>query len=98
MRNLENTNRYSSFNSELADAVREVMGRHGAATAPPDALIGGTEARRLAGGISDMTLWRWRKAGVIPDPLVIRGRNYWRRGDFLAAIERASSIEPGDAA
>lgn len=71
-------------------AVREVMTRHGLDQGPDDALIGSTVCRRLAGNISDMTLWRWRQAGIVPPPLVIRGRNYWKRGEFLAAIERAT--------
>ena len=63
-------------------------------TAPPtndDALITSVTARELAGGISAMTLWRWRKAGLIPDPIAIRGRNYWRRSPFVAALARAGS-------
>ncbi|WP_222930808.1 helix-turn-helix transcriptional regulator, partial [Allochromatium palmeri] len=50
-----------------------------------------TEARRLAGNVSDMTLWRWVNLGIIPRPLKIRNRNYWRRGQFLAALERGAS-------
>jgi hypothetical protein len=62
-----------------------------------DALIGQTEARRLAGGISSMTLWRWRQAGIIPAPLSIRRRNYWRRGEFMRALEAAAK-DAADAA
>ncbi len=65
-----------------------------APAAPDDALIGQTEARRLAGGISDMTLWRWRQAGLVPEPMSIRRRNYWRRGEFMAALERAAQPAP----
>lgn len=64
-----------------------------AAPTPDDALIGQSEARRLAGNISDMTLWRWRQAGVIPEPLSIRRRNYWRRGEFLRALELAGAAD-----
>lgn len=80
-------------------AVREVMSQHGLDQGPDDALIGGTVAKRLAGNISDMTMWRWRQAGIVPPPLVIRGRNYWKRGEFLAAIERATrNLENPEAA
>ncbi|KAA6184145.1 transcriptional regulator [Thiohalocapsa marina] len=54
-----------------------------------DALITAAEARRLAGGISDMTLWRWLRKGIIPQPIVIKRRRYWRRGEYLAALHSA---------
>ena len=53
---------------------------------PCDRFITQNEAKNLAGGISDMTLWRWRKAGIIPLPMTIRGRNYWKRRDFMNAL------------
>jgi hypothetical protein len=56
-----------------------------------DVLINSTTARLLAGVISSMSLWRWIRAGIIPEPLKIRGRNYWRRGEFIAALEAAAS-------
>lgn len=55
-----------------------------------DPLITAGTACALAGGISRMTLWRWREAGIIPEPIVIRGRNYFRRSAFLAAIAAAA--------
>jgi predicted DNA-binding transcriptional regulator AlpA len=55
-----------------------------------DRLIGAAEARRLAGGISDMTLWRWEQAGTIPTALRINRRKYWPRAQFLAALVRAA--------
>ena len=51
-----------------------------------DPLISAAACRGLAASITPMTLWRWRKAGIIPAPTVIRSRNYWRRSEFLAAI------------
>ncbi len=51
-----------------------------------DALITASEARRLAGSISAMTEWRWRRDGLLPHPVQIRGRNYYRRGAFMAAL------------
>lgn len=60
---------------------------------PTDSLINSGEAKRLAGSISDMTLWRWMRDEIIPQPLKIRGRNYWRRGEFIAAIEAAAERE-----
>ncbi len=62
-----------------------------AASAPlDDELITSAEARRLAGGISDMSLWRWIKKGVVPQPLVIERRRYWKRADFIAALNEAA--------
>jgi len=60
-----------------------------------DSLITAGTACALAGGVSRMTLWRWREAGIIPAPTVIRGRNYFRRGAFLAALAAAGSETAG---
>ena len=61
-----------------------------AATADPDELIDSATARRLAGGISDMSLWRWLRKGIVPKPMYIERRRYWRRGEFLAALDAAA--------
>jgi len=58
-----------------------------------DPLISAGAARALAGGISAMTLWRWRHVGIIPPPVVIQGRNYWRKRAFLAAIAAADQSQ-----
>jgi hypothetical protein len=55
-------------------------------TTDADALLPSAEARRLAGGISTMTEWRWRRDGLLPAPVQIRGRNYYRKGPFMAAL------------
>lgn len=55
----------------------------------PNELITSAEARRLSGGISDMSLWRWLKKGILPQPLKIERRRYWKRGEFVAALEAA---------
>lgn len=36
--------------------------------------------------VSDMTLWRWTKAGKIPAPVYIGNRRCWHLGKFLAAL------------
>ena len=59
-------------------------------TPDPDELIASAEARRLAGGISDMSLWRWIRKGILPQPLMIERRRYWRRGEFVAALNSAA--------
>ena len=55
-----------------------------------DSLERQSELRRRLGGISDMTVWRWRKEGILPPPTVIRGRNYWP----ASVIERLLQGEP----
>jgi predicted DNA-binding transcriptional regulator AlpA len=52
----------------------------------------------LAGGISDMSLWRWIRDGVVPPPRIIRARRYWPRGEFLAALHSASRQSGKEAA
>ena len=54
-----------------------------------DRLITADEVRRLAGGISDMTLWRWIKLGITPAPLVIERRRYWWRSAVVASLTHA---------
>jgi len=61
-------------------------------TAPDEAtLITSASACALAGGISQMTLWRWTRDEVIPAPIVIRGRKFWNRAGFLAALAAAGA-------
>lgn len=59
----------------------------------PDALLTSAEARRLAGDISTMTEWRWRRDGLLPAPVQIRGRNYYRRGPFMHALRSLGTAE-----
>jgi hypothetical protein len=42
------------------------------------------ELRRRYGGVSAMTLWRWRQAGLLPQPTNFNGRNYTAEPDVLA--------------
>lgn len=56
-----------------------------------EGLINQAALKRLAGDISDMTVWRWRRAGLLPEPTNIRGRNYWRARDVRAVLDRLMS-------
>ena len=47
-------------------------------------LIPSAVVRRHFGGISDMTIWRWVHKGILPAPVKINGRNYWREADIAA--------------
>ena len=48
-------------------------------TTETDPLISSAEIRRQLGDVSDMTIWRWEKAGILPEPIKINGRKYWRQ-------------------
>jgi predicted DNA-binding transcriptional regulator AlpA len=54
----------------------------------PDELLGSTHVRRLCGGVTGMTLWRWMRPNsqmqFPPPDRTINGRRYWRRGTILA--------------
>ena len=73
----------------LSDATNTTAPSADGDLIPDQALISARTARALAGNISTMTLWRWCKAGVLPPPTKIRGRNYFNRRNFLAALDRA---------
>ena len=60
-----------------------------------DPLISDSELRRIAGGITHMTVWRWRKAGILPPALVINGRNYSRKSVIDEALSRAIGLTDG---
>lgn len=54
----------------------------------PETLIPQPELRRMFGGVSDMTIWRWRESKLLPDPIVINRRNYYRQSDIVAMQDR----------
>ena len=51
-----------------------------------DCFIRETPARELAGGVCKMTFLRWREDGIIPQPIKLRGQNYWRRQELLTRL------------
>jgi predicted DNA-binding transcriptional regulator AlpA len=57
-------------------------------TQPLDTLISQPRLRELLGGVSDMTIWRWRSAGTIPEAISINGRNYYRTSEIRAVQEK----------
>lgn len=63
-------------------------------TSPTD-LLAVAAARHTAGNVDTSTLWRWAKAGIIPKPRKINGRNYWIRGEFEAALLARAKQEAG---
>lgn len=53
--------------------------------------ISAADVRKLCGGISDMTIWRWmneRDEGF-PRPFYIGKRRYWREHEVLAWLDKA---------
>lgn len=52
-----------------------------------DTLITAAQLRELI-PVSSMTIWRWQKLGLMPAPVVIRRRNYWRSSEISAWINR----------
>jgi hypothetical protein len=61
-----------------------------------DPLVAAADARREWGGISAVTEWRWREAGILPRPHRIRSRNYYRRSEVEAV--KAAAAQPGGVA
>ena len=55
-----------------------------------ETLLPARAVRDRFGGISDMTLWRWVQKGILPHPVKINSRNYWRESDVAAAQEAAA--------
>jgi predicted DNA-binding transcriptional regulator AlpA len=37
--------------------------------------------------VSDMSIWRWMKAGIFPKPVKINRRNYWRSDEIDRFLE-----------
>jgi predicted DNA-binding transcriptional regulator AlpA len=61
----------------------------GKTTSPGDRLINRRELRQRI-PVSDMSVWRWIRAGIFPAPLKINNRNYWRLNEVLAFIHGTS--------
>jgi predicted DNA-binding transcriptional regulator AlpA len=59
--------------------------------ASSEALITSKEVKRRLGGVSDMTIHRWRERGILPDPVKIGARNFWREND-IATIAAGRTV------
>ncbi len=68
-------------------------------TSSLEGLITQAEAKRLAGGISDMTLWRWLNDPDLdfPRPAYIGKRRYFRDAEIAAWIEAQAEASRGAA-
>lgn len=54
-----------------------------------DSLVSRATLRSLV-PIADMTLWRWIKQGLFPQPLVLNRRRYWRLAEIQAFVAQQS--------
>jgi len=59
-------------------------------TKTPERLLAARAVRDRLGGVSDMTLWRWVRDGVLPAPSKIRHRNYWSEAAVTAVVHGAA--------
>jgi len=66
----------------------------------PDRLLSARAVRELCGNVSDMSLWRWVRAGILPPPTKIRGRKFWPESVVQRLVTEGDRPrpQPGDAA
>ena len=52
-------------------------------------LLTAAAVRDALGGVSDMTLWRWRNDPALnfPKPIYIARRRYWREADVIEWLD-----------
>lgn len=63
-------------------------------TKTPERLLAARAVRDRLGSVSDMTLWRWVRDGILPQPTKINGRNYWNEAAVAAVMLRAAPKVP----
>ena len=86
-----------------AGAVANLAGQASAASDEPDNLISATKIRKLCGGISLVTFWRWRRSAKMACPPLteINGRLYggerawltWRENHVRERAVRGYRLE-----
>ncbi len=54
-------------------------------------LLSARTVRAAFGGVTGMTVYRWVKAGLLPRPVKINGRNYWHEADVHNLYRRRGS-------
>jgi predicted DNA-binding transcriptional regulator AlpA len=66
----------------------------------PDRLLNQRTVRDRCGGVSDMTIHRWRKAGILPEPVRINSRNFWPESVIRRLMKEGdrARAQSGDAA
>ena len=80
------------FALALVAALSPWLARFGAsldrASAPASVLLSADEARAYCGGLAKSTWCDFDQRGVIPAPVRVGGRVFWRRADLDAWVER----------
>ena len=63
----------------------------------PSTYITSADLRRIFGGISHMTIWRWLRDETLgfPKPTTIRGRHYWDADEIEAFRRRMPGVALG---
>jgi predicted DNA-binding transcriptional regulator AlpA len=61
-------------------------------------MVSARVVRATFSNISDMTLYRWVQQGILPPPVKISGRNYWRESDVEALKQGRRQRSEGRAA
>ena len=57
-------------------------------------LIKAAAMRKAAGGISQMTEWRWRQRGILPEPIRICGHVYYPSDVLARVVNGAAESRP----
>ena len=52
-----------------------------------DQLLTEKQLRQMVGNVSSMSIWRWLAAGLLPRPLKIQRRNYWKLAEIRAWLD-----------
>lgn len=60
-----------------------------------DPLLRASEVRGLVGDLSPSTLYLWRSKGLMPEPIVIRRKLYWRRSVIHGWLEAMNGEHSG---
>lgn len=63
-----------------------------------DTLIPQVEVQRRCGGVSAMTLWRYRRDDYMPQPVRLRNRLFWREQELEDWLESRRSHPPAQSA
>jgi predicted DNA-binding transcriptional regulator AlpA len=62
-----------------------------------DPLLPQRAVKKMFGDTSDMTMWRHRQRGILPEPVKINGRNFWRRSVAEQSVAFAIGVTEDDA-
>ena len=62
-----------------------------------DAVLPSSALRERCGKISSMAVHRWVAAGILPKPIKINGRNYWRESDVDTLLTKGAQAAEGGA-